>query len=444
MNGIERFTNQISDTVSNLVDSVAHLQEYKTTARIHHSTLELIVGRIEQQEVDVVVNAASTALAGGSDIGSAIHKAAGPQLMAASRVLAPCRVGDAVLTPGFKLPIPWVIHTVGPIYAGGHQNEAMMLDKAYRNSMTLALQSGLTRMAFPPISVGANGFPLNEAAQIALGAVLEYIDGYRNSELLIRFVLSSRHEFAVYNDLLRKFSEANANSASSAGGEPNAYSASTATTNTDSSVAGDTDLDIAVTDNDLAESNALVTVVYPDLVIEESSLTPPPMEMADVDSAQGTGNRAQSVVTPEDMEAARDQLEDALDRLESAQYEFGMELSEEPLPEQEELIEIDLIEIEDESDIEGDDGLAEAEEESDSEADDGEYTTPSNDSSDSEADDEYTTPNDEPDLDEDARTTSSSDESDLEMDDEYTTPPNVESNHAHDGELLPVNKNEQL
>lgn len=210
MNELEQLTTQIKDTFEGLVNSVVHLQEYKTTARIHHSTLELIVGRIAEQEVDVIVNATNTALSGGrSDVDSAIHQAAGPQLAAASRTLAPCRAGDAVLTPGFRLPTPWVIHTVGPMYTGGQQDEATVLDKAYRNSMRLAVQSGLIQIAFPSISTGtgADEYPVDEAAQIALGAVLEFIDGYRNSDLLIRFVLHTRADFAVYDRVLKEFAE---------------------------------------------------------------------------------------------------------------------------------------------------------------------------------------------------------------------------------------------
>lgn len=207
MNELERFTEQLRQTVGGLVESVRQLQEYKTTAQIHHSTLELMVGKIEEQAVDVIVNATGTSLAAGSGVDADIHRKAGPQLAAASRALAPCRVGDAVLTPGFRLPAPWVIHTVGPIYAGGYQDEAASLDQAYRSSLTLAVRSGLPHIALPSIGTGSYGYPTEEAAQIALGAVLEFIDGYRNSELLIRLVLSARTDFTIYDKVLRAFAQ---------------------------------------------------------------------------------------------------------------------------------------------------------------------------------------------------------------------------------------------
>lgn len=210
MSELERFAAQLRDSIDGLVNTVMQFQEQKTTAKIHSSTLELLVGSIEEQEVDAIVNATGTSLAAGSGIDADIHRAAGPQLAAASRALAPCRAGDAVLTPGFRLPAPWVIHTVSPIYAGGYQDEAAILDQAYRSCLTLAARSGLTQIALPSIGTDSYGYPIEEAAKIALGAVLEFIDGYRNSELLIRLVLSSRADFNVYDQVLRAFAQTDA------------------------------------------------------------------------------------------------------------------------------------------------------------------------------------------------------------------------------------------
>lgn len=212
MHDLEQLTTRIKETFGDLFNSVVRLQDYKTTAHIHHSTLEIVVDHIEEQKVDVIVNATNTSLSGVSGIDKVIHSAAGPQLVAASRALAPCRAGDAVLTPGFKLPTPWVIHTVGPMYVGGHQDEATILDRTYRNCLNLAVQSGLTQIALPSISTRSNGYPIRDAAQIALGAVLEFIDGYRNSKLLIRIVLDSRTDFTVYDTVLKEFADPSKNS----------------------------------------------------------------------------------------------------------------------------------------------------------------------------------------------------------------------------------------
>ncbi len=133
--------------------------------------LEVIVADITTLDVDAIVNAANSSLGGGGGVDGAIHRAAGPDLAVASRALAPCRTGDAVITPGFRLRARHVIHTVGPIWFGGHQGEAELLASCYARSLELAGQAGLTAIAFPAISTGVYGYPRELAAEVALATV---------------------------------------------------------------------------------------------------------------------------------------------------------------------------------------------------------------------------------------------------------------------------------
>jgi len=121
--------------------------------------------------VDAIVNAANSALAGGGGVDGAIHDAAGPQLLEACRPLAPCPTGQARITPGFALPARYVIHTVGPVWEGGHRHEAALLASCYRTSLELAIAHGVRSIAFPAISTGAFRFPLRDACAIAAATV---------------------------------------------------------------------------------------------------------------------------------------------------------------------------------------------------------------------------------------------------------------------------------
>lgn len=136
--------------------------------------LTLTVADITQLEVDAIVNAANSTLLGGGGVDGAIHRAAGPELVQACRTLGGCRTGQAKLTPGFRLPARWVIHTVGPVWQGGKYGEAEQLEQCYRNSFELALAHDIHRIAFPGISTGAYGYPKLEAAAIALTTMREY------------------------------------------------------------------------------------------------------------------------------------------------------------------------------------------------------------------------------------------------------------------------------
>ncbi|HTJ41592.1 MAG TPA: O-acetyl-ADP-ribose deacetylase [Kofleriaceae bacterium] len=133
--------------------------------------MEVVVGDITKLAVDAIVNAANSSLLGGGGVDGAIHAAAGPQLKEACRPLAPCPTGEARITPGFALPAKYVIHTVGPVWQGGDDDEAELLASCYRASLALAVAHGVASIAFPAISTGAYRFPLRGACEIAAATV---------------------------------------------------------------------------------------------------------------------------------------------------------------------------------------------------------------------------------------------------------------------------------
>jgi O-acetyl-ADP-ribose deacetylase (regulator of RNase III) len=139
--------------------------------------LEVVAGDITRLRVDAIVNAANEQLARGGGVCGAIHRAAGPELELACRAQGRCPTGEARITPGFDLPAAWVIHAVGPVWQGGSHDEDTLLAGAYRGSLKLADAHGLASIAFPAISTGIFGFPLERAARIAVETVRAHVQG---------------------------------------------------------------------------------------------------------------------------------------------------------------------------------------------------------------------------------------------------------------------------
>ncbi|MEE2804746.1 MAG: O-acetyl-ADP-ribose deacetylase [Pseudomonadota bacterium] len=138
--------------------------------------IEILIADITTLQVDAIVNAANSSLLGGGGVDGAIHRAAGPELLDYCRRLGSCPIGEARLTPGFKLPAKWVIHTVGPVWNGGQNGEAGFLQQCYVSSMAIAQANGFRSLAFPAISTGAYGYPPEQAAPVAYAAMQREID----------------------------------------------------------------------------------------------------------------------------------------------------------------------------------------------------------------------------------------------------------------------------
>ncbi len=163
------------------------------------AVLKAFQGDITRLQVDAIVNAANTSLLGGGGVDGAIHRAAGPELLQACRALNGCRVGQAKMTPGFRLPARHVIHTVGPIWHGGSQGEAGLLASCYRAGIGLALQHQMRSIAFPCISTGVYAYPAQAAAQIAVATCREAAG---DAALAITFCCFSAGDLAIYETLL--------------------------------------------------------------------------------------------------------------------------------------------------------------------------------------------------------------------------------------------------
>ena len=164
--------------------------------------LALIRGDITKLSVDAIVNAANTTLLGGGGVDGAIHRAAGPELLAECKALGSCRPGEAKITRGYLLPARFVIHTVGPVWSGGNRGEPEMLASCYRNSLRVASENGISTIAFPAISCGAYRYPIADAARIAVETTREFL---REDDSIsqVSFVVSTDEIQAAYQRLLR-------------------------------------------------------------------------------------------------------------------------------------------------------------------------------------------------------------------------------------------------
>jgi len=165
------------------------------------SVLELVQGDITQQDTEAIVNAANRSLLGGGGVDGAIHRAAGPELLAECRTLGGCETGDAVVTRGYKLKAKYVIHTVGPVYHGPDPRTERLLESAYRRSLEVAQDKGIRSVAFPSISTGVYGYPMEEAAPVALRTAIHFLREHPQMER-VRVVLRSEKALQVFEKAL--------------------------------------------------------------------------------------------------------------------------------------------------------------------------------------------------------------------------------------------------
>lgn len=169
--------------------------------KIGKTTIELVRGDITLEDTDAIVNVANSMLAGGGGVDGAIHAAGGSRIMDECRKIGGCPTGKAVITTGGNLKAKNVIHAVGPVYRGGNNGEPSLLASAYRSSLEIAEKNGIRSISFPSISTGTYGYPIKEAAKIALNTVIEFVIEHGKPEL-VRFVLFSDRDLRIYEEVL--------------------------------------------------------------------------------------------------------------------------------------------------------------------------------------------------------------------------------------------------
>jgi O-acetyl-ADP-ribose deacetylase len=173
--------------------------------KVGNSILELVEGDITQQDTDAIVNAANARLIPGGGVDGAIHRAGGPAIEAECRQLGGCPTGEARITTGGRLKARYVIHTVGPVYKDGLHREPQLLASCYRESLKLASARGLKTLAFPSVSTGVYGYPIEDAARVALTTVREYLAQHPDIER-VRFVLFGHPAYEAYARVLKELS----------------------------------------------------------------------------------------------------------------------------------------------------------------------------------------------------------------------------------------------
>jgi O-acetyl-ADP-ribose deacetylase (regulator of RNase III) len=167
-----------------------------------YKRIEIQKGDITDLKVDAIVNAANTSLLGGGGVDGAIHRAAGPELLEFNRKLGGCRTGEAKISPGFKLSAKFIIHTVGPVWNGGKNNEEKLLANCYKNSLKLSVENGIKTIAFPAISTGVYRFPIERATKIAVNEVKKFLEKNCSFEKVI-FVCFDDETYQVYQKILK-------------------------------------------------------------------------------------------------------------------------------------------------------------------------------------------------------------------------------------------------
>lgn len=172
-------------------------------AKINQTAIVIAQGDITKETTGAIVNAANSRLAGGGGVDGAIHRAGGPAIMEESRKFGGCPTGQAVITTGGNLKAKYVIHTVGPIYYGGLKNEANLLQSAYRASLKLAVKNNLQSISFPAISTGAYGYPVDEAAHLALKTCIEFANENTGIKL-IRHILFDQQTYKIFASEFKK------------------------------------------------------------------------------------------------------------------------------------------------------------------------------------------------------------------------------------------------